>query len=330
MAAEIARCYTHVMPPAATTISEEWVEVPFRVLKEHAGMRLDAYLALRLHKYSRARVQEMIDAGRVTRRGRGAKASARVAEYETVLIRYPRTTEPPVPHETLTVLYQDEEFVVIDKPGGVLSHPTDKILHNAVTTILARQLGRKVHLAHRLDRETSGALVLALDAGAARALYEQFVGRTVRKEYLAVVFGAVAWTKKTVDAPLGPEGGEIKVRQAVGAGQPALTDFERLATDGRLSLVSARPRTGRLHQIRAHLAHVGHPVVGDKLYVGEGEAYMKAVRREIGRADLDALGADRQLLHAWKVSFEHPRTGRRLEIAAPVPADFPLRPEAVR
>jgi 23S rRNA pseudouridine1911/1915/1917 synthase len=131
-----------------------------------------------------------------------------------------------------------------------------------------------------------------------------------------------------VDAPLGPEGGEIKVRQAVGAGASAITEFARLAGDGKLSLVGAKPMTGRLHQIRAHLAHVGHPVVGDKLYVGEGAAYMKAVRRELAREDLDALGADRQLLHAWRLSFEHPVTGVRLHFEAPIPADFPLRPEA--
>lgn len=320
------------MAPAAVAVSAEWVEVPFRVLKEHGGMRLDAYLAARLHKYSRAKVQRIIDEGRVTRKGLPAKASGRVAEGETVLIRYPRTEEPPVPHETMPILYRDDCIVVIDKPGGVLSHPTDKILHNAVTTILARQLGRKVvHLAHRLDRETSGCLVLALDPESAGGLFEQFAGREVRKEYLAVVHGTVAWERTTVDAPLGPEGGEIKVRQKVGpGGQPAVTEFERLATDGRLTLVSAKPKTGRLHQIRAHLAHLGRPVVGDKLYTGEGEVYLKAVRREVGRADLDALGADRQLLHAWKVSFAHPRTGKRLAVEAPVPADFPLRPEAAR
>lgn len=318
------------MSSVATGACEEWVEVPFRALKEHAGLRLDAFLVARLHKYSRASVQKLIDDGRVTLGGRGVKAALRVAEGQTVLIRYPRAAEPPVPHEVMPILYRDESFVVIDKPGGTLSHPTDKILHNTVTTILSRQLGRKVHLAHRLDRETSGVQVLALDADAARSLYEQFLGRTVRKEYLAVVFGEVSWKKRLLDAPLGPQGGEIRVRQAVGAGQPAITEFERLATDGKISLVSGKPKTGRLHQIRAHLAHLGHPVVGDKLYVGSGEAYMKAVRRELGRADLDALGADRQLLHAWKISFEHPVTGKRLSIEAPVPADFPLRPEAAR
>jgi 23S rRNA pseudouridine1911/1915/1917 synthase len=312
-----------------TAAPAEWIDVPFRVLKEHEGRRLDAYLAERLgKKYSRAAVQKLIDDGLVTRPGKPVKAAARVAAGETVMIRYRRQQEPPVPHETMPVLYQDERLVVISKPGGTLSHPTDKVLHNTVTHLLSKQLGRKVYLAHRLDRETSGAMVLALDADAARSLYEQFVGRGVRKEYLAVVFGAVAWEEKVVDAPLGAEGKSIRVRRAVGGegAQSAVTAFRRLATDGRLSLVSASPRTGRLHQIRAHLAHVGHPLVGDKLYVGEGEAYMKAVRKEVSRADLDALGADRQLLHAWKLSLTHPDDGRALSFEAPVPEDFPLRP----
>ena len=312
------------MPSSAA--AEEWVQVPFRGLKEHGNLRLDAFLTLRLHKYSRARVRKLIDEGRVFLRDRRAKAASRLAEGQTVLIGYPRTAEPPAPHRELPILHQDDSLVVIDKPGGVLSHPTDKVLHNTVTTILSRQLGRKVFLAHRLDRETSGALVLALDCACARALYEQFAERTVRKEYLAVVFGKISWKKKILDAPLGPQGGEIRVRQAVGAGAPAVTEFERLSTDARLSLVSARPRTGRLHQIRAHLAHLGHPVVGDKLYNGEGEVYMKAVRREVSGADLTALGADRQLLHAWRLEFDHPKGGR-LRLQAPVPADFPLHPK---
>ncbi len=311
------------------TTDIDWIDVPFRALKEHEGRRLDAFLAARLgKKYSRAAVQKLIEEGLVSRSGRAVKAAARVSEGETVLIRYPRAEEPPVPHETMPVLFQDERIVVISKPGGTLSHPTDKVLRNTVTNLLAKQLGRKVHLAHRLDRETSGAMVLALDADAARSLYEQFFARTVRKEYLAVVFGSVAWTKTVVDAPLGAEGKAIRVRRSVGGaqGQSAVTEFCRLATDGRLSLVSALPRTGRLHQIRAHLAYIGHPLVGDKLYCGEGEVYMKAVRKEVSRADLDALGADRQLLHSWRLSFQHPGDGRALSFEAPVPDDFPLRP----
>ncbi len=311
------------------TTDIDWIDVPFRALKEHEGRRLDAFLAARLgKKYSRAAVQRLITDGLVSRSGRAVKAAARVSEGETVLIRYPRAEEPPVPHETMPVLFQDERIAVISKPGGTLSHPTDKVLRNTVTYLLAQQLKRKVYLAHRLDRETSGAMVLALDEDAARGLYEQFVARAVRKEYLAVVFGAVAWTKTVVDAPLGDEGKLIRVRRAVGGahGQSAVTEFRRLATDGRLSLISATPRTGRLHQIRAHLAHIGHPLVGDKLYCGDGQVYLKAVRKEVSRADLDALGADRQLLHSWRLSFQHPSDGRALTFEAPVPDDFPLRP----
>jgi 23S rRNA pseudouridine1911/1915/1917 synthase len=314
---------------AAATQETEWIDVPFRALKEHAGRRLDAFLAERLgKKYSRMAVQKLIADGLVSRSGRPVKAAARVAEGETVLIRYPRVFEPPVPHETIPVLYQDNRIVVISKPGGTLSHPTDKVLHNTVTHLLSKQLSRKVYLAHRLDRETSGTMVLALDVEAARSLYEQFVAHQVRKEYLAVVFGEVEWAQKIVDAPLGEEGKSIRVRRAVAGAnaQEAITEFRRLARDGRLSLISARPRTGRLHQIRAHLAYLGHPLVGDKLYCGDGEAYMKAVRKEISREDLDGLGADRQLLHAWKLSFKHPGDGRALAFEAPVPEDFPLRP----
>lgn len=311
------------------TADIDWINVPFRALKEHEGRRLDAFLAARLgKKYSRAAVQKLIDDGLVSRSGRAVKAAARVSEGETVLIRYPRVEEPPVPHETMPVLFQDERIVVISKPGGTLSHPTDKVLRNTVTYLLAQQLGRKVYLAHRLDRETSGAMVLALDVDAARSLYEQFSARVVRKEYLAVAFGAVAWTRTIVDAPLGDEGKLIRVRRAVGGahGQSAVTEFRRLATDGRLSLIAAMPRTGRLHQIRAHLAYIGHPLVGDKLYCGDGQVYLKAVRKEVSRADLDALGADRQLLHSWRLSFQHPGDGRALAFEAPVPDDFPLRP----
>ncbi|MBI3289398.1 MAG: hypothetical protein HYZ74_07770, partial [Elusimicrobia bacterium] len=115
----------------ALTAPESWIEVPFRVLKEHAGRRLDAFLSERLgKKYSRAAVQRLIDGGRVNREGRPVKAAARIGEGETILIRYPRVEEPPVPHETMPVLYQDESLVVISKPGGTLSHPTDKVLHN--------------------------------------------------------------------------------------------------------------------------------------------------------------------------------------------------------
>ena len=167
-------------------MAEDWVEVPFRVLKEHHGMRVDAFLSSRLRKYSRVRVQKLIEDGQVVGR---AKASSRVADGETVLVRYPRTAEPAPVAETLPLLYKDDALAVIDKPGGMLSHPTDKIHRNTVTYLLGRQLGvQTVHLAHRLDRETSGVVMLAKHRAANRLLAGMFERGEVEKRYLAIVY----------------------------------------------------------------------------------------------------------------------------------------------
>jgi 23S rRNA pseudouridine1911/1915/1917 synthase len=212
---------------------------------------------------------------------------------------------------------------VVDKPAPLLCHPTDKIQNNTVTSVLQRQFpGLRLHLAHRLDRETSGVLLLAKDPRTARRLAACFIDRLVKKEYLALVSGEVSWRRKTVDAPLGKEGLEIKVRQAIGAGAAARTEFERLTRGAGISLVRARPLTGRLHQIRVHLAHLGHPVLGDKLYTGKGELYMKAVRKTLDEADWAELGAPRQMLHAQRLRLPHPATGQELSLAAPLPEDF--------
>ncbi len=294
-----------------------WIEVPFEVQKNHEGFRVDSYLAQRLHRYSRAEVQRFIAQGRVFLREKPVKSSARLAAGDRVLIRYPKRDEPPCAYACLPVLFEDQNLLAVNKPAGVLSHPTDKIVENSVTTILKRQFpDLKLHLLHRLDRETSGALLLAKDPRTARAMTNLFAARQAQKEYWAICRGRPAWKTTTVDAPLGREGLEIKVRQKVGHGQNAVTDFELLAANEGASLISAAPKTGRLHQIRAHLAYLGHPVLGDKLYTGEGQAYMKAVRQELESSDLEALGAARQMLHARRLRLSG------LDIIAPASNDF--------
>lgn len=306
---------------------KEYVEVPFPVRErpETAGMRLDAFLVRRLQAHSRSVVQGFIREGRVFLRGRPAKASTRVDLNDTVIVRYPPRREAPPLHERLPVLYEDEHLIAINKPGGVLSHPTGKVVQNTATTILARQFaGTRLHLVHRLDRETSGILLLAKNPADAFSLARQFERRSVSKEYLAVVRGCPAFTRRVVEEPLGPEGKAIRVRQAVNreTGQPASTAFDRLATGRSLSLVRAVPRTGRLHQIRAHLAWLGHPVLGDKLYFQDGEYFLKAVAGELDAEDFAALGAKRQMLHAGRVSLLHPHTGAPLTVEAAPPEDF--------
>lgn len=300
-----------------------FVEVPFQVQKPQDGLRVDQYLAQRLQKHSRSAIQRLIGEGQVFVRGRAAKPSARVSAGETILVRYPKAVEPACEHQALSVLYEDDCLLALDKPGGVLSHPTDKIIENAATTIVKRQFpALPLFLTHRLDRETSGVLLFAKSSAAARKMSRLFASRGVTKTYLALVRGRVAWQKKRVDAPLGREGLKIHVRQAVGAGQAAVTDFELVGANDSKSLVRARPKTGRLHQIRAHLAHLGHPILGDKLYTGDGALYMKTVRRELTETDLESLGARRQMLHAAVIEFKHPMSGSPLRVEAEMPADF--------
>jgi 23S rRNA pseudouridine1911/1915/1917 synthase len=304
-------------------MAETWIEVPFEVQRPQEGLRLDAFLAGRLHRYSRSEVQKIIASGRVLRRALPAKASSRLKAGEIVLIRYPKRPEPPCLVESLAILYEDERLIAIDKPAGVLSHPTDKIVDNAVTSIIRRQRPElSAKLVHRLDRETSGVLLLAKDVKTARVLCRMFFERRVEKEYLAVVRGRVEWDRKTLCASIGRENGEIKVRQAVGAGPMAQTEFERLEVAAESSLIRARPRTGRLHQIRVHLAYLGHPVLGDKLYTSGGESYLKAVYRTLSAEDLKELGASRQLLHAERLRLNHPWTDQAMTLIAPLPDDF--------
>jgi RluA family pseudouridine synthase len=310
--------------------------VPFDVHLEHAGMRVDAFLAARLHRYSRMEVRRLVSEGRVLLRGRAVKPAARVAQGETVLVRYPRRREEPARYASLPVIHRDAELLAVAKPADLICHPTDRVVANTVVSVLAAQFpGERLHLVHRLDRETSGTLLLARSREAARALVEAFTRGEVRKEYLALCAGRFPLPRLRVELPLGREGGDIKVRQTVrldaadglelGDDEPiqeAVTEFERLETDGRASLVLARPKTGRLHQIRVHLAALGCPVLGDKLYTGEGEGYLKAVRKELVAEDLRALGAPRQMLHAFRLRLRHPAGGKELTLSAPLPDDF--------
>ncbi|MBI5597792.1 MAG: RluA family pseudouridine synthase [Elusimicrobia bacterium] len=305
-----------------------FIEVRFEVREAPAaaGGRLDRFLAARIKGTTRAAAQRMLDEGRVRVEGRpGApRAATRVALEDSVVVLYPRRFDPPADVERLTVLHEDASLLVVDKPAGVLSHPTDKAAHNSVTEILKGQFPRAVfHLAHRLDRETSGVLVLAKDAASARSLQEQFERRETAKEYLALVSGRPDWTETVVDLPLAGAGGDIRVRQAGSPdGYPALTEFRVESAGADRALVRCRPRTGRLHQIRVHLAHLGHPILGDLLYRGGGELYLKAVARTLTPQDREASGAPRQMLHARSLTLRHPGTGAPLTVEAPLPADF--------
>lgn len=298
------------------------IDVPFEVIPPLDGLRLDVYLSRRLRRFTRAQAQELIAENRVFLEGRLAKASRRLVQGETVVIRYPSRVDPPALCSALEILYEDSELLAVNKPGGLLSHPTDKLYNNSATAVLEKQFpDLKLHLAHRLDRETSGVLLFSKTPHAARTLYTQFVERRCAKEYWAIVSGRVQFAEKTVDAPLGDDDHVIRLRQRImphGEGSPAVTDLRRLAVAARTSLVMALPRTGRLHQIRVHLASLGHPVWGDKIYSGEGEAFLAGLA---GSRD-EAGVSPRHMLHARRLDIAHPLTGKALSFQASLPVDF--------
>jgi 23S rRNA pseudouridine1911/1915/1917 synthase len=306
---------------------DEWVWVPFHVEARFDGLRVDRFLAQRLTAYSRNRVQQMLTTSRVMRDERPLKASSRVHNGDRILIAYPRRPEAPLAEDaTLPVLYEDESLLLVNKPGDLLSHPTDKIANNTVLGILRHSrsdLG-KLHLLHRLDRETSGVLALAKTSEAARRWTKNMEARRIKKQYIALVAGELSAREGRIDAPIGRERGEIKVRQAVkGNGAvPAVTRYQVLTSDSDFSVVRLYPETGRLHQIRVHMAHIGHPLLGDVLYNGDGSLYLKMARRKLVPEERLSTGFPRLALHAEQLTFSHPMTDQLLTVKAPLPADL--------
>jgi tRNA pseudouridine65 synthase len=213
-----------------------------------------------------------------------------------------------MPPPTLKLLHQDASLVAVDKPSGMAVHRGWSQERYTVLQVLRDQVGRRVYPVHRLDRSTSGALVLAFDPETARSLQEQFEAGEVRKRYLALVRG-IPPEHGIIDHPV--------PRSPHGPRVPAVTEYRRLATFERYALLEVRPRTGRLHQIRRHLKHISHPLIGDVNY-GKGEH---------NRLFRDRFGLHRLALHAAELSLDHPVDGRPLRFFAPVPEDLagPLR-----
>jgi 23S rRNA pseudouridine1911/1915/1917 synthase len=243
-----------------------------------------------------------------------------------VLLR-PAPVEPDVPR-TFNVLYQDEQIVAIDKPAGLPVHATARFHRNTLTSVLRERFaevgsGEVPILAHRLDRETSGLVLLGATREAAVALKDLFRRRRIEKRYLAIVFGE-APDQGVVDLPLGPDGASgIRVKMGVDPnGLPARTRYRSLEARGGFTLLEAHPETGRQHQIRAHLAALGHPVVGDKLYGHDPGCFFEFLETGWTESLEQRLLLPRQALHAADVTLPHPASGEPLAISCPMPADL--------
>jgi 23S rRNA pseudouridine1911/1915/1917 synthase len=289
------------------------------------GMRLDTFLGLRFADRSRTWIAAGIRRGEVTDdTGRVLRPSARVKEGAVLRLFLPGIAPSGPPPPTPTAIHVDERWVVVNKPAGMLAHPAGT---DFVWTVvgLARDAwpSERLDLAHRLDRDTSGVLVLTRDARANAALKKTFVRGGANKVYEAIVRGRVPWERRTIDAPIGPAEGLIRIQMAVRpeAGLPARTDVEVVARCATLTRVRCRIHTGRTHQIRVHLAHVGHSILGDRMYGVPPEVFLHSLKYGLDGVVRAATGADRHALHAAHLEVPHP-DGGSLALHAPVPQDM--------
>jgi 23S rRNA pseudouridine1911/1915/1917 synthase len=298
-----------------------------------AGERLDRLLARDLPQLSRSRIKSLIQAGQVAADGATiANPSYRVKPGQTLAVTVPATVaaKPEGQDIALTVLYEDEDLIVIDKPAGLVVHPAagnpDRTLVNALIAHCGASLSgiggeRRPGIVHRLDKDTSGVMVAAKTDAAHRALALQFADHSIDRAYSAVVWGRPMPPRGTIDGRIGrSRTNRKKMAVLATGGKAARTHYAVLRGAGALaSLVECRLETGRTHQIRVHLSHLGHPVVGDPVYGrGAGSRLSKAD----GGHRAAILAFRRQALHAHLLGFDHPRGGRRVRFTAGIPRDM--------
>ena len=288
------------------------------VTEEEAGQRIDNYLLARLKGVPKSRIYRILRSGEVRVNMKRVDASRKVAAGDRIRIPPVRVAEAtdaePAPHFKLPILFEDDAFLAIDKPAGLAVHGGSGVAHGVIESLRAmRPEARFLELVHRLDRDTSGVLLVAKKRASLVALHEAMRSRDMDKRYHVGVGGRFRNELQRVRAALAKRvtaEGEKRVSVSAG-GQEAETVFRRLARGAEFSLLEAELLTGRTHQIRVHLAHLKHPVLGDDKY-GDFELN-KRLRRE---------GLKRMFLHARALSFAHPLTGAPVSLESPLPADL--------
>jgi 23S rRNA pseudouridine1911/1915/1917 synthase len=298
-----------------------------------AGQRLDAFLAHELPKYSRVQLRKVIGAGGVKVNEQGTKVAHRLAAGDRiVLVLPPMNSAGPNPEDIpLDILYEDEHIIAVNKPPGMVVHPARGHWSGTLASALSyhfRQLSTaggptRPGIVHRLDRDTSGVMVVAKTDPMHFALAAQFENRTTEKEYLAITAGVPDRDRDRIEQPIGvhPHQREkMAIRGGHVTSREAATFYEVLERFAGFAAVRVLPKTGRTHQIRVHLAHIGCPVLCDKLY--GGRTLIKRSELVRGRADDDTIVLARQALHALRIKLAHPASGEPIEFIAPLPGDL--------
>jgi 23S rRNA pseudouridine1911/1915/1917 synthase len=305
------------------TAPAETIPLRLRVPPECAGWRLDHFLKFRIHRLSRTKIRSIIETQVKFPDGRRPRPSSGVRSGELIVLDRPAPKEPPVPRH-FSVLAEDDTFIAIDKPAGLPIHTTAKYWRNTLVAVLReRYPDEAVQVCHRLDRETSGVLLVARGPEAASLLKRAFERRAVSKSYLAIVHGTPP-DDGVIDLPLKlldtPTHMMMGVRED---GLPSVTRYRVLERYPAHALVACEPRTGRQHQIRVHLAALGHPIVGDKLYRASERQFMAFCDGGLTPELLEAFdGLPRHALHAHQLTFPHPRTRAPVTVESPLPADL--------
>jgi len=308
-------------------MTERGVPVRLIVPVESTGLRLDRFLAGSGHGWSRSQVARFVEAGHVTRNGARTKPAQLLAAGDVIEVTPPAAVPSHlVPQDLpLEVLFEDEHMIAINKPPGMVIHPAagnpDGTLVNALLAHCRDLSGvggvERPGIVHRLDKDTSGVLVAAKTDLAHRALSLSFRWRTTDKRYLAVVYGVPKLAEGVVDAPIARHPSDRKRMGVVAGGRQARTLWWRREAFHGAALVECRLVTGRTHQVRVHMAHIGHALVGDPVYAGRQW-------RTIDDSDLAVACREfpRQALHAWKLTITHPATGAPMTFEAPLPSDI--------
>jgi len=320
---------------------EEYYLVTHEVSLQHGGIRLDRFLKSRYRKRSREVLKRAIDEGSISIRRTGGphlrvgrlKPSTVLLSGDQVLVKSERKPEPRVNFD-YRVIFEDETLFVIEKPANLPVHPAGRYFFNTLLVHLKTEgmknplkMEREYFLVHRIDKETSGILVLSKDREVCTGLTQQFASRTTEKRYLAVVRGLPPAEFEVGEAMRRSRNSKISLKMEIApeseGGQSAYTRFRRLEVAGDFALVECFPKTGRQHQIRVHLEHAGHPIVGDKLYgITEAEALRFFERSHLSAEAQARMLLPRHALHATTLAFVHPRTGQRMEFHAPLPPDL--------
>jgi 23S rRNA pseudouridine1911/1915/1917 synthase len=289
----------------------------FVVSSEEAGKRLDVFIKEKLSDLSRSRIQKLIEEGYVLVNEKASKPSYKVKENDEIKIEIPPEKELELePKEVpFDIIYEDEDIAVINKPSGVVVHPApghydDTLVHGLLLRLKNLSgIGGKIRpgIVHRLDKDTSGIMLVAKNDFSHKKLVEAFKEKQIKKTYIAVVYGILKNKKGRIETFIGRHPKHRKKMAVLKEGREAITLYEIKETLEKATVVVLNPVTGRTHQLRVHLSHIGHPILGDPVY---------------GGLKYDVPRAPRLMLHAFKISFKHPRSLKEMVFEIPLPEDM--------